>query len=217
MTMRSSTPMTITAPRPPRDEYPDRDDHPMVARRCCRRGERGVRRPSIPHRISDRRGIEKSARRPARRELVRLDLGLPACECIDALRRFPPARIRSRVGGVLRGRRSGLHGPPPCTPERRAFYEDVDAPLIRRAAAPRRRRGNLPFRPRRWAKSAASSRRPRPSATYRRQLDVLRLIVKGYSATADRPRLKIAETPSSSTRAPPTALLGVSSAHAGPE
>jgi DNA-binding NarL/FixJ family response regulator len=186
------------------------DDHPMVQEVLQSVVSEVFERPSIRTARSINEAIEK-ARGAGAPELVLLDLGLPDCEGIDALRRFRRAHSQPRVvvfseaddpACMVAAMHAGAAG---------FLMKTLTRPLIS-AALRLVAAGGIYLPPQAMGERRiiAPVRRRKRDLTGR-QIDVLRLIVKGFRNKQIAQRLKIAEDTVKQHARAAYGVLGVSS------
>jgi DNA-binding NarL/FixJ family response regulator len=185
------------------------DDHPMVQEVLQSVAGEVFDRPSIRTARSIAEAIEKA--RAGAPDLVLLDLGLPECEGIDALKRFRRAHPQPRVvvfseaedpACMVAAMQAGAAG---------FLMKTLTRPLIS-AALRLVAAGGIYLPPQAIAERRiiTPSRRRKRDLT-ERQLDVLRLIVKGFRNKQIAQRLKIAEDTVKQHARAAYGVLGVSS------
>jgi DNA-binding NarL/FixJ family response regulator len=186
------------------------DDHPMVQEVLHAVASEVFDRPSIRTAKSIAEAIEK-ARGSGAPDLVLLDLGLPDCEGIDALKRFRRAHSQPRVvvfseaddpACMLAAMQAGAAG---------FLMKTLTRPLIS-AALRLVAAGGIYLPPQAIAeRRIITPARRRKRDLTDRQLDVLRLIVKGFRNKQIAERLKIAEDTVKQHARAAYGVLGVSS------
>jgi DNA-binding NarL/FixJ family response regulator len=185
------------------------DDHPMVQEVLQSVAGEVFDRPSIRTARSIAEAIEKA--RAGAPDLVLLDLGLPGCEGIDALKRFRRAHPQPRMvvfseaddpACMVAAMHAGAAG---------FLMKTLTRPLIcaalRLVAA-----GGIYLPPQAMGeRRIITPARRRKRDLTDRQLDVLRLIVKGFRNKQIAQRLKIAEDTVKQHARAAYGVLGVSS------
>lgn len=185
------------------------DDHPMVQEVLQSVAAEVFDGPSIRTARSIAEAIEK-ARGPDAPDLVLLDLGLPECEGIDALKRFRRAHSQPRVVVFSEA------DDPACTVAAMQagaagfLMKTLTRPLIS-AALRLVAAGGIYLPPQAMAQRIIPPARRRKRELTDRQLDVLRLIVKGFRNKQIAQRLKIAEDTVKQHARAAYGVLGVSS------
>jgi DNA-binding NarL/FixJ family response regulator len=186
------------------------DDHPMMQEVLHSIASEVFERPQIRTAGSVAEAVEK-ARAASALDLVLLDLGLPDCGGIDALKRFRRAHSQPRVvvlseiedpACMLAAMQAGAAGFLSKT-----LTRPVISAALRLVAA-----GGIYLPPQALSARLTSmqGRRRKRDLTHR-QLDVLRLIVKGLRNKQIAERLKIAEDTVKQHARAAYGVLGVSS------
>jgi DNA-binding NarL/FixJ family response regulator len=186
------------------------DDHPLVQEILHSVAREVFDDPLIDMASSCAQAVQK-ARAADALDLVLLDLGLPDCEGIDTLKRFRRAHSRARVvvfsemddpACMIAAMQGGAAGFLPKT-----LTRPVISAALRLVAA-----GGVYMPPQAMqTRGASPPKRRRNRDLTHRQLDVLRLIVKGFANKQIAQRLRIAEDTVKQHASAAYTVLGVSS------